>query len=149
MNLSRLLPPVPVEYRGSPLSVYFLALVATVSTVRSLIHILAPDGGAHSIAGLAVDASTGANLVAMFAQWGASQLLLALFYWLALLRYRFLVPFMLAIVALEQALRVGVGFLKPLQVASPPPGAVGSYLLLPLSLVALGLALRRGQDDEG
>jgi hypothetical protein len=148
MKASRLLPPAPMEYRGSPLSVYFLALVAMVSTVRSLIHILAPDGGAGSIAGLALDASTGVNLVAIFAQWGASQLLLSVFYWLALLRYRFLVPFMLAVVALKQVLRIGVGVLKPFQVASPPPGAVGSHILLPLSLVALGLALRRGQDDE-
>jgi hypothetical protein len=147
MNLPRLLPPAPVKYRGSPLAVYFLALVAAVSTVRSLTHILAPDGGAGSIAGLALDAPGGTNLVAIFAQWGASQLLLALFYWLALLRYRFLVPFMLAVVALEQGLRVGVGFLKPLEVASAPPGSVGSYVFLPLSLVALGLALRRDQDE--
>ena len=78
----------------------------------------------------------------MFAQWGASQLILAFFYWLAILRYRFLIPFMLAIVFVEQVLRIGVGQLKPLEVAAPPPGAIGSYVLLPLSLIALILSLR-------
>jgi hypothetical protein len=63
-------------------------LIAIVSTVCSLIHIFAPDGGAHSIAGLVLDVAGGANLVAIFAQWGASQLILALFYWLAILRWR-------------------------------------------------------------
>ncbi len=143
MDWSRLLPPPCDDYRGSRLAFYFLILVAVVSTARSLVHILAPDGGAGSIAGLAVDVAGGANIVAMFGQWGASQLILALFYWLAILRYRSLVPLMLAVVLLEQALRIGVGQIKPVEVAAPPPGEIGSYILLPLSLLALVLALRK------
>jgi hypothetical protein len=142
MNGSRLLPPISEEYEGPPIPYYYLVLVAVVSTARSLVHILAPDGGASSIAGLAVDVAGGANIVAMFGQWGASQLILALVYWLAILRYRFLVPLMLAIVSLEQALRIGVGQLKPVEVAAPPPGEIGSYILLPLSLLALLWSLR-------
>jgi hypothetical protein len=42
------------------------------------VHIFAADGGANSIAGIAVDVEGGANIVAMFGQWGASQLLLAM-----------------------------------------------------------------------
>ena len=105
----------------------------------------APDGGANSIAGIAVDMEGSVNLIAMFAQWGASQLILAFFYWLAILRYRFLTPFMLSIVLLEQLLRLGMGQIKPLVVASPPPGAIGSLLLLPLTLLALLLSLRKGK----
>ena len=142
MNGSRLLPPISEEYEGPPIPYYYLVLVAVVSTARSLVHILAPDGGASSIAGLAVDVAGGSNIVAMFGQWGASQLILALFYWLAIFRYRFLVPTMLAVVALEQALRIGVGQLKPVDVAAPPPGEIGSYILLPLSLLALLWSLR-------
>jgi hypothetical protein len=143
MNWSHLLPPPCDDYRGSRLAFSFLVLVAVVSTARSLVHILAPDGGAGSIAGLAVGVADGANIVAMFGQWGASQLILALFYWLAILRYRSLVPLMLAVLLLEQALRIAVGQLKPVEVAAPPPGEVGSYLLLPLSALALALALRK------
>ena len=72
MNWSRLLPPPCDDYRGSRLAFYFLIFVAVASTARSLVHILAPDGGAGSIAGLAVDVASGANIVAMFGQWGAS-----------------------------------------------------------------------------
>ena len=81
----------------------------------------------------------------MAAQWGASQLILAFFYWLAILRYRFPTPFMPSIVVLEQLLRMGAGALKPLGVASPRPGAIGHYILLPLGLMALFLSLRSRQ----
>ncbi|MBN2390128.1 MAG: hypothetical protein JXR84_05370 [Anaerolineae bacterium] len=143
MKGSRFLPALSEKYEGSPIALYFLVLVTVVSTVRSLIHIFAPDGGVNSIAGLVIAVEGGTNLVAMFAQWGASQLILALFYWLAILRYRFLVPFMLFIVFVEQALRIGVGQLKPIEVVAPPPGEIGSYVLLPLSLIAFILSLRQ------
>ena len=142
INWARFLPSTPADYKGSPLAFYFLILVAVLGTVRSLIHIFAPDGGASSIAGLAVDVAGGANIVAMFAQWGASQLILALYYWLAILRYRFLVPFALGIVVLEQLLRIWAGHLKPINIAAPPPGEIGSYVLLPIGLIALLLSLR-------
>ena len=136
------LPPATQEYKGSGIAFYFLVIVAAVGTVRSLIHILAADGGANSIAGLAVDVEGGTNIIAIFAQWGASQLILAIFYWLAILRYRFLTPFMLSVVVLEQLLRMGAGQLKPVVVASSPPGEIGNYILLPLGLIALFLSLR-------
>ena len=101
------------------------------------------DGGAHSIVGLAINLEGGANLVALFAQWGASQLILAVFYWLAIIRYRVLVPLMLLIVALEQALRIGVGHLKPIEAATSPPGAYASCAILPLALLAFVLSLKR------
>jgi hypothetical protein len=136
------LPPATQEYNGSMIAFYFLVIVAAVGTGRSLMHIFAADGGANSIAGLAVDVEGGTNIIAIFAQWGASQLILAIFYWLAILRYRFLTPFMLSVVVLEQLLRMGAGQLKPVVVASSPPGEIGNYILLPLGLIALFLSLR-------
>ncbi len=142
MHIDPFLPSIEKDYQGSKAPFYFLVLIAIVSTGRSLIHIFAPDGGANSIAGIAVDVEGGANLIALFAQWGASQLILALFYWLAILRYRFLTPFMLAIILLEQLLRLGVGQIKPLVITSPPPGAIGSYILIPLTMIALVFSLK-------
>jgi hypothetical protein len=143
MNWSRFLPRASDDYEGPRLAFYFLVLIAIVSSVRSLVHILAPDGGASTIAALAVGVAGGGNIIAVFGQWGASQLILAVFYWLVILRYRFLVPFMLAVVFLEQVLRIGVGFFKPLEVAASPPGEIGSYVLLPASLIALWISLRQ------
>ena len=38
------------EYRGSRIALALFAVLTGVAIVRSLIHILAPDGGAESIA---------------------------------------------------------------------------------------------------
>jgi len=143
MEWARLFPVVDKGYTGSKVPYYFLIFVTIVSTVRSLIHIFAPDGGANSIAGIAVNGQGGANIIAIFAQWGVMQLLLALLCWLVILRYRFLVPTMLAVIVLEQLFRMGAGQLKPLVVATPPPGAIGSRILLPLAVIALLWSLRR------
>jgi hypothetical protein len=136
MNWSGLFPPAE-KYTGPRVPFYFLILIAIVSTVRSLIHMFVPDGGAEIIAGINLSVEGGANIVAMFGQWGASQLLLALIYWLVILRYRSLTSLMLAVIVVEQLLRIGIGHLKPLVVATPPPGAIGSELILPLGLIAL------------
>jgi len=77
------------------------------------------------------------NIIAMFGQWGVSQLILALIFWLVIFRYRSFTPLMLAVVVLEQFLRIGVGQIKPLYVVTPPPGAIGSQIILPLALLAL------------
>ena len=136
MSWSRLFPKGEA-YTGPKVPFYFLILIAVISTVRSLIHIFAADGGAYSIAGISVNVAGGTNIIAMFAQWGASQLILAVIYWLVILRYRSLTPLMLAVIVLEQLLRMGAGNLKPLEIAVPPPGALGSQIILPLAAVAL------------
>jgi hypothetical protein len=142
-DIARLLPRWGDATDRPPDAPYwFLVIVAAISTVRSLIHMVAPDGGAHSIAGIALEAPGGANVVAIFAQWGASQLVLAVVYWVAILRYRLLTPLMLAIIVLEQMLRLLAGELKPLSIAVPPPGAYYTYLLLATAAVMLLWSLR-------
>ncbi len=142
MLFEKLLPRTNLAYAGSPWSFWFLAVVTFISTARSLVHLLAPDGGAGSIAHIALNVPGGPNIVAAFGQWGASQLVFALMQWLVIVRYRFLIPGMLALIAVEQVLRIVAGQLKPLQVESAPPGAYGTYIALVLSLAFLLLSLQ-------
>ena len=53
-----------------------------------------------------------------------------------------LTPLMLAVIVVEQLLRLLAGELKPLAVASPPPGAYYTYALLPTAAVMLVWSLR-------
>jgi hypothetical protein len=55
---------------------------------------------------------------------------------------------MLLVVVLEQALRIGVGHLKPLDVEIAPLGAVGSYIFLPLAILFFFYSLRRIHRNE-
>jgi hypothetical protein len=139
-RLSRLVPGDITTFRGPGWTAGMLAGVNAVGTIRSLIHILAPDSGAQSIASMDTHVKGGANVVSLLAQWGGAQLLEAGVIWVALWRYRGLVPLMLGVVTAEQLLRVGIGSAKPLVTAHTPPGAL-SKGLLPAAAVALAISL--------
>jgi hypothetical protein len=127
---------------GPKLPVYVFALIAVVSTVRSCIHILAPDGGAGSIAGLDLTVAGASGIVFAFALWGSAQLVYALVQLAVAFRYRSLVPFMYVLLILEILLRMLVGHMKPVQFAHTPPGAIGNWVLLPVAVVMLVISLR-------
>jgi hypothetical protein len=125
--------------------VVVFAVIAVASLVRSLIHLLAPDGGAGSIAGLDLAVEGAPAIVFAFALWGSSQLLFALVQLAVVVRYRSLVPAMYLLIMLEILLRMLIGRVKPVTFAQTPPGQVGNWVLLPLAAVMLGLSLWRGR----
>ena len=146
-NLFEILLPATADntIRGSKLPYYILILVAGIGTVRSLIHIFAPDGGAGSIAGMDLTVSGAAEVIFAFALWGSAQLIYALLQWVVILRYRALVPLMWGLQLLETLGRMLVGRLKPVTFAYTPPGAYQNYLYLALSILMLALALWTGR----
>ena len=108
---------------------YFAWLLVGFNFFRSLE--LNEDGGAESIAGIPLSTyspEAAANIVAIFAQWGFSQLVLSCFLLLIIIKMRELIPLMLIIVALENILRGGVGIYKSLILEDAPPGAVSPIL---------------------
>jgi len=125
-----------------------LAAVNVAGTARSLIHVVAPDSGAESIASMDTHVAGGKNIIALLGQWGGAQLLEAGLIWVVLSRYRGLVPLMLGVVTAEQALRVGIGRFKPLATAHTPPGAL-SRVLLPASAIALAMSLNQTEEAHG
>lgn len=133
--------------RGMKLPVYVFALIAIVSTVRSLIHLLAPDGGAGSIAGMDLSVAGANGIIFAFALWGSAQLIYALVQLAVAFRYRSLIPFMYALLILETLLRMLVGRMKPVTFAHTPPGAIGNWVILPLAALMLALSARREQTD--
>jgi len=133
------------EYRGSRLSFLFLVVLTAVATGRSLAHIFLPDGGAQSIAGMDVEVEGGNNIIAMFGQWGFSQLLLAGLMWVIIFKQRHLVPLALLFQTLDWGGRILVGLLKPVEIASAPPGEIGSYILFPLCVIALWFSMPRAK----
>ena len=136
-DIRALLPQDATRYRGDRWVPYFHLVISLVITARSLIHVFRSDGGANSIAGIDLEVEGGENIVSIFAQWGLEQLLLAGIAWLALLRYRGLIPLVLLINLLDSVGRIAVGRSKPLRVDKPPPGAYGSWIALPLLAAAL------------
>eukprot|EP01033_Poteriospumella_lacustris_P009301 gene9300-6663_t len=71
----------------------------------------------------------------MFAQWGASQLVLAVIIWYVVLDHPQLTTAMLGMCELELVLRYWVSSFKKCHTAHTPPGGIGTKVLLPLVLL--------------
>jgi hypothetical protein len=142
-RIFEILLPVKIDntVRGMKLPLYVFALYAIVSTVRSCIHLLSPDGGAGTIAGMNLSVVGADGIIFAFALWGSSQLLMAIIQLLVVFRYRSLVPFMYLMLILEVLLRELIGKMKPVTFDHTPPGAIGNQLVLPLAAAMLALAL--------
>jgi hypothetical protein len=147
-DASKLLPTQPAIYVGPNLPLWVTYLLLTAITVRSCIHIFLPDGGAHSIATIDISVAGGSNIVGLFGQWGAIQLLLVGLLWLLILRYRGLLPVILCTLIAEPFLRSLAGHLKPITTVHPAPGAVFNFVFLPLLSVLLYMALCPGHKQQ-
>ncbi|TVQ22843.1 MAG: hypothetical protein EA383_14985 [Spirochaetaceae bacterium] len=144
--MNTLIPPVASnEYRGSRIALAVFAVLTGVSIIRSLIHILAPDGGAASIATIPLDAysaDAAATVIHVFALWGLSQLLFALVSLAVLFRYRTLIPLMYLLSIGEYTVRLVLGFVKPITLAGTAPGGVANYVLVPILIVLFILSMK-------
>ena len=126
---------------------YFCWLLVGFNLFRSLEHIFAEDGGAESIAGIPLSSYSSEaanNVISIFAQWGFSQLVLACILLFVVLKIRELIPLMLLIIALENILRVGIGFYKPLILSADPPGAL-SPLIGSVTLIFFFVSIRENR----
>ena len=96
---------------------------------------------AASIATIDTNVAGGNNIIAVFGQWGATQLLLALLLWVLLLRYRGLLPLVIVILIVEPFLRALSGHLKPIETMGTAPGAALNWFAVPILAILLYLAL--------
>ena len=122
LDLQRILPNDPNQYSGFRAIRWILASYLIAVVGRSTIHLVASDGGANSIAGIDVSVAGGDNIIAIFHQWGATQLLLALFLVLLFFRYPGLTPLILLGLAMDPVVRAIAGQFKAVTAAGTPPG---------------------------
>jgi hypothetical protein len=103
--------------------------------VRSAIHLFSSDGGANSIAGIDVSVAGGDNIIAIFHQWGAIQLILAVLLSVLFIRYPGFTPLVLLTLAMDPIMRAVAGQMKSVTTEGAPPGESlnwPSFILLAL-----------------
>jgi hypothetical protein len=122
INLKKVLPSDLSSFAGYREVRIATAFYLLVIIARSSIHLFASDGGANSIAGIDISVAGGDNIVAIFHQWGATQLLLALFLSLLFIRYPGMTPLIVLTLALEPVMRLIAGQIKSVTADGPPPG---------------------------
>ena len=136
------------SFQGYKFTLYFFYLLTMVTLIRSCIHIFFPDGGANIIASIDVSVDGGNTIISISALWGLSQLLFGVLYVIIAVRYRSLVPLMFLFILLEYSMRILVGFFKPIETTRIPPGAIGNFILMPLSLLLLIFSLIRPRTQK-
>ena len=104
-DLNKVFPELPSIYEGSQIVRVALALILFVMVARSCIHLFTSDGGAQRIGGVDTSVEGGNNIIAMFHQWGAIQILLATLLVVLFFRYPGFTPLIVLTVALDPVLR--------------------------------------------
>jgi hypothetical protein len=140
-DIKTVLPKDLSTFQGFRLIRFITVLYMSVMVVRSCIHIFAADGGAQSIAGIDTSVAGGNNIIAIFHQWGAIQLILAVLLLVLFFRYPGLTPLVLLTLTLDPVMRFIAGQMMSVTSTSTPPGealnGVAFYLLLVLFLGSL------------
>jgi hypothetical protein len=140
-DIKKLLPNNPTKFEGFRAVRIVTAIYLLVMVVRSCIHLFAADGGAQSIAGIDTSVEGGNNIIAIFHQWGAIQLILAVLLFVLFFRYPGFTPLILLTLALDPVMRFIAGQMMSVTSTGIPPGealnAAAFYLLALLFIASL------------
>ena len=141
IDVKKILPKDPSAFSGFRLVRILLTIYMMVIVIRSCIHFFVSDGGANSIAGIDISVEGGDNIVAIFHQWGATQLLLVLLLCVLFFRYPGLTPLIALTLAIEPIFRFISGKIMPVTTEGTPPGeslnGVSFYVLIALFIASL------------
>ena len=138
-DIKELLPNNPTKFEGFRAVRIVTAIYLLVMVVRSCIHLFAADGGAQSIAGIDTSVEGGNNIIAIFHQWGAIQLILAVLLFVLFFRYPGFTPLILLTLVLDPVMRFIAGQMMSLTSTGTPPGEAlngAAFCLLALLLIA-------------
>jgi len=138
-DIKELLPKNPTKFEGFRAVRIVTAIYLLVMVVRSCIHLFAADGGAQSIAGIDTSVEGGNNIIAIFHQWGAIQLILAVLLFVLFFRYPGFTPLILLTLVLDPVMRFIAGQMMSLTSTGTPPGEAlngAAFCLLALLFIA-------------
>ena len=122
-DINKVFPVAPSIFEGSQVVRIAAAVILCVMVVRSCIHLFTADGGAQRIATIDTSVAGGNNIIAMFHQWGATQLILAVLLVVLFFRYPGFTPLILLTMALDPVMRFVASRVKAVTSTKTPPGA--------------------------
>ena len=122
-NVQNILPANTTAFNGCSAIRWLTVPFLVVAIARSLVHLFSADGGAQSIAGIDIAVEGGNNIIALFHQWGAIQLILAVLLAVLFTRYPGLTPLVLLALVADPVLRDVAGQIMPVTSTTTPPGA--------------------------
>ena len=152
LDIKKVLPEDLSIFQGFRQIRLIAVLYMLVMVARSCVHLFAADGGAQSIAGIDISVEGGDNIIAIFHQWGAVQLILAVLLLVLFFRYPGLTPLILLTLAIEPVMRLIAGQMMTLTTTGTPPGKTlnaAAFTLLLILFVASLVNKTPRQDVSG
>ncbi len=149
LDFKKLLPKDISIFQGFRPIRLIAVLYMLVMVARSCVHLFSADGGAQSIAGIDTSVEGGDNIIAIFHQWGAVQLILAVLLLVLYFRYPGLTPMILLTLAIEPVMRLVAGQMMSLTTTGTPPGRTlnGAAFTLLLILFIASLVNKTAKKD--
>ena len=123
LDINKVFPMDPSMYEGFLFVRIATALLLFVVVVRSCIHLFTSDGGAQRIAGIDTSVEGGKNIIAMFHQWGAIQLILGVLLYVLFFRYPGFTPLIVLTLAFDPVMRFVASRVSSVTSTRRPPGA--------------------------
>lgn len=145
-KIKKILPESPLTFYGPRWVRIATSLFLALVVVRSCIHLFSSDGGAKSIAGIDVTVAGGDNIIAIFHQWGAIQLILAALLSLLFIRYPGFTPLVLLTLAMDPIMRAIAGQMMSVTTDGPPPGESLNWPSFALLVLLLAFSLIEKKD---
>ena len=139
------------NYRGHKFALWFFALLLLMHLAMSLNCVFNGYFVATSADGIPLDAFPPAALQAvlsLFATWGVEHFFIWLLGILVLIRYRSLIPFMFALLLLEDLARTTTLYILPMTKTGAGPGFLVNFLFLAFMGVGLALSLRNARSKN-
>jgi hypothetical protein len=143
--LDQLLPrTIDNTYRGQKTALWLLGLLLLMKAAMGLNSIINGYKVATSADGIPLDTyppAAARTIVALFGIWGLGHFMICLLGVLVLVRYRRMVPFMFALLLVEQVSRKLILQFRPIVRVGTPPASFVNLALLALMVVGLALSL--------
>ena len=139
------------HYRGRKAALWIFGLVATMKFMMSMGVIFNGATALREADGVPLDTyppAAAQTIVALFALFGLSTLILSLLCALSIVRYRSLVPFLFAVLLAEHLGRKTILYFIPMIRTGNPPGFAINMVLLALIVVGLALSLSRRRNID-
>lgn len=150
--LERIFPAkLDQRFPGQKVALWVFYPLTALTLWRSQHHLFAEDGGAQSIANIPLDTypdGAAGTVIAIFALWGLSQLIIAMIYLAAAVRYRSLIPFLYLLFILEYAVRTWSVMAKPIEAVGSTPGIVANVPFILIGTLMFGLSLWAPKKDQ-
>ena len=145
---NQILPENPREYRGFGVVRLITLAFLLIVVARSVIHLFTPDGGAESIAGIDTSVSGGNNIIALFHQWGAIQLLLVGLMLVLFFAYKGFTPLVIFFLALDAPMRALAGMMGKIESSHTPPGEALNWPAFFLLLILFVVSLLKAKSEK-